>query len=175
MKHGVSPLLMVAIGLLAGAAPADAPTAPLAPLGPVADWPDTTSPKPKPEEWDTAAAVLLERPNEGCTTSRVREWLRVSCRFGPKTLTGVRVLSGPTEGVELTDKKPAPGQPTVDQWHNRIAHGVNLTFAVRRGDRRLFEVVEMVPEGRYTLGEDAAAIISAVWLPGDAGPTIVVD
>jgi len=105
----------------------------------------------------------------------VREWVRVSCRFGEKTLTGVRVLSGPTEGVELTDKKPAPGQPTVNQWKGRIAHGVNLTFSVRRGDRRLFEVVEMVPEGRYTLGEDAAAIISVVWLSGDPGPTIVVD
>src|SRR5262245_16405442 len=124
MRRLSTPLLIVAIGLLAGAAPADAPSAsasassappappaPLAPLGPMADWPDTTSPKPKPEEWDAAAPVLLERPSEGCTTSRVREWLRVSCRFGMKLLTGVRVIGGPTEGVELTDKKPAPGQP----------------------------------------------------------------
>ena len=63
----------------------------------------------------------------------------------------------------------------MDQWGGRVFHGVNLTFAVHRGDRRMFEVIGTMFEGRYAIGEDAAAIVSVLWLSGEPGPTIVMD
>jgi hypothetical protein len=157
------------------AAPPPPARAPLGPLGAIPDWPDASSPIPKPAEWDAAVAVPLTRPSDACTTSRVREWLRVSCRFGEVQLTGVRVIGGSTAAVAVSDRRPDPGQATMTQWKDRIPHGVDVTFSVRRGDRRVLEVVRTAFEGRYSVGEDTAAMISALWLPGDAGPTIVVD
>jgi hypothetical protein len=152
------------------------------PLEPYAGWPREPSAKPKAEEWRGAAPFSLLRPNRFCDATRVREWLRVSCRFvrgGPEAqqvvqLTGIRVVGGSAADVELQDRPPDPGQPLVDQYKNRVPHGIVVIFPVRRGDRRLIEMVEPVFEGRYTVGENAAAMLSALWLPSDPGPTIVL-
>ena len=76
---------------------------------------------------------------------------------------------------ELSDRKLEAGESPTDEWGMRNLHGIELTFPVHRGDRRLYEIVQAEVEGRYTVSEDALAFVSVAWLPSDPGPTIVID
>ena len=165
--------LILSASLLAGVAPADEPV-PAKAFGMIDGWPTSPSAAPTAEEWASAAPLPLLRQSGGCAANRVREWVRVSCRFGDTMIKGVRVLSGP-EDISILERPLEQGMPRVDQWSRPTMRGSMIVFPVRRGDRRLIQVVEEFFEGRYTTGEDALAVISAVWLDKDAGPTIVVD
>jgi hypothetical protein len=167
---------VVSSTLLAGLAPADEPVATPAhaKLGVIDGWPTSPSAAPTAAEWASASPVPMVRPNAGCSASRVREWLRVSCRFGDTMIKGIRVIAG-AEDVKIEERPLEQGVPRLDQWGSPTMRGSMVVFPVRPGDRRLIEFVERMFEGRYTSGEDAAAVISAVWLPGEAGPTIVVN
>lgn len=158
----------------ATAGPSASPVAPAA-FGPAKGWPVEASAKPTAEEWKSATELALIRPNADCTTHRVREWLRVRCLPpAPGVLKSVRVLAGPTD-AELSAPELSAGQSPVGAYGAPTPRGAHLTFAVRPGDRRLYEMVLIAHEGRFMFGEDAFAVVSVVWLAGEEGPTIVID
>ena len=140
----------------------------------IGDWapPEERSATPKPAEWEAAAPLTLLRPNRHCTARALREWIQVSCRHPSDwgNFMGVRVVGGSEEGVHMTDFKAKAAVA------DRDAEGVNVMFPVRKGDRRLIAIDEALSVGfkSYTIEEDTLFMISALWLPGDRGPTIVV-
>jgi hypothetical protein len=141
------------------AAPAATPAA--APWIPPAD----RSPRPKPGEWATAEPLPLPRPGTGCHAARLREWVNVICE-GKKyqDLMGARIIGGSHEEVSLESPPRDPGDAVTR---------VSVVFPVRRGDRRLIEIPESVFVS-YSMEEQAVAILSELWLPGDQAPTITV-
>jgi hypothetical protein len=63
--------------------------------------------------------------------------------------------------VELKAAKPAPGAYAI--------------FPVKPGDRRLFVTTKLSDSSGYSVEEEVDAMISEVWTPGEAEPTITVD
>lgn len=176
--RGAKTLLMLPLfGALALTAPRSAPAAdPRPPTGAVSigDWvpPAEGSAIPKAAEWETAAPLTLLRPHLSCTARALREWIQITCRHPEKfdAFMGVRTVGGSAEGVHMTDLEPIAGNP-------RAGAGVNVVFPVRKGDRRLIAIDESLQVGfkSYAIEENTVIMISDLWLPGDPGPTIVVD
>ncbi len=81
---------------------------------------------------------------------------------------GLRVLAGSEEGVQMVDFRIAD-QKDVDAAH--------VIVPVRRGDRRLLALDGWKNGGwkAFYILEDTEVAISESWLPGERGPTIVVD
>jgi hypothetical protein len=86
---------------------------------------------------------------------RLREWVRVDCGG-----LLAELLGGSHEGVEL--------------YEGRGGRGAFAEFPVRRGDRRVIHFVTSAGGSKYTVELDGAAVVSEVWLPGEAGPEITI-
>lgn len=126
------------------------------------------TPRPSKDDWKKAEQVEL---NEGslktggiCTYQRINEWLRIRCG----TTTGkVTLMCGNGEDVFMTlDQIP-------QEW-GIFPEGAEMVFAVRKGDRRLFEWQSI--EFGYKGANSATSflVISEMWLPGEEKPTIIV-
>jgi mono/diheme cytochrome c family protein len=161
------------------AVPNDGEIEPLAPLG---DRPSArgsasyaaltaptegASPPPSWPEWTRAEPVALPRIAPGCRLYRVREWFRAHCDAEPELRTGtmsgagrVALLVGARRGVELT--------------RGRYNGGADAVFPMHRGDARVFELNRVTGASRCIPFWDVAAVVSASWLPGEEGPTVVV-
>jgi hypothetical protein len=122
---------------------------------------DEATPRPTAAEWREAQAVAPARSARGCKAQRVREWLRVACPVSGE-LAAMDLLAGPREGVAF--------EPRTKRGS---AQGV--IFPLRRGDRRVFEVVHVEGFSRYTTEYDVAFTVSEDWLADAKGPTVVVD
>ena len=147
--------------------------APVPPPIHVAGWPaGEPSERPKPAEWDQAPEVALSRLHRDCRSARVREWLRVTCTFPASSdVMSVRVLGGSDEGVEISDA------PKRKAENGAELEGVHVVLPVRPGDRRVLQLAQPEFTGfrSYTPEESLWIAISALWLKGAPGPTIVVD
>ncbi|EYF07678.1 hypothetical protein [Chondromyces apiculatus] len=149
------------------------PGAPLPLSLQLTDWPASApSERPTPTAWEQAPAVSLTRLHRSCRAARLREWLRVTCHVvAPDGIMSLRVLGGSDEGVALAD---APPRRDPDGSKHE---GVHVVLPVRPGDRRVLQIA--LPEfpglRSYTPEENGVLVISALWLPGATGPTIVVD
>jgi hypothetical protein len=131
------------------------------PLAALADDPptDERSPRPTAEEWKHADEVALSREHALCKARRVREWLRIACKpWG--SLAAIDLLAGPSEGVAF-DARESGEQAVI--------------FPVRRGDRRVLQIVHVASSSRYSVDYDTAFAISEDWLADAKGPTVVVD
>ncbi len=128
------------------------------------------SKRPTEEQWKSAAPLELPRPHELCTAARIEEWVRVTCRSPAPwdDYFGARTVGGAYDEVTITDRPNEPGEKGV--------LGVRITFPVRRGDRRLIQLSleGIAPFRSYRVEEEMGAMISALWLPEDAEPTITV-
>jgi hypothetical protein len=126
---------------------------------------ETKSPLPKVPEWvDTVRRDVVVRPEFTCTMQHVREWSRITCDASNATVT---LVTGTRDGCSL--------------WANRDT--VQMLFPVRRGDRR---VIEMLPhaklvtvEGNYGASQfeqpgGGPVVFSETWLEGEDAPTLVV-
>jgi hypothetical protein len=177
-----SPLLLLPLLALLGAADPPEPASSAAPdasaAASVAPWsppsapwipPEERSAKPRLDEWATAEPLALPRPHADCRAARLREWVRVSCAHQSDEYMGVRIVGGSHEDVTLEAAEPDPAG-------KKLAHHVGVVFPVRRGDRRLLEIPISVSAGfkSYSIEEQAVAIISSLWLPGDPAPTLVI-
>jgi hypothetical protein len=136
----------------------------------ITEWipPEEPSDKPKPDEWSKAVPLALVRSHPRCTASALREWLRVSCVDVGHNFKGVRVLGGSEQGVHIEDYTLKEGKEKVP--------GLHVMLPVRRGDRRILSINSWESAGykSWALNEDLTTVISALWLPGDRGPTITV-
>lgn len=152
----------------AGDDAADADAGP--PLAPVFDelpFSDEKTERPKKDEWKTAPEVVFTdrtmAAGWSCKTQRLREWIRISC---PQMSTAqIVVMSGNPEDVFME-----LGQVPLD-W-GTFPEGGELTFAVRKGDRRMIEwqSVEFGYKGANSVVNFVT--ISEMWLPGDEKPLI---
>lgn len=123
------------------------------------------TPLPTADEWKTAASIRLDRPLPGhCGASRVREWVRVSCRG---VGASVGLVAGNAEGYSAMVGIPARGasDESVSYW---------AQFPVRRRDRRLIEL-RHAGRGNYdeTLYATNATYLSIQWNDGEPPKLIV--
>jgi hypothetical protein len=120
---------------------------------------DERTPRPTATEWRVAASVQLSRLEPRCKAQRVREWLRITCPA--RRLAAMELLAGPREGVSF-------------DYHVN-GHEQSLELPLRRGDRRVLQIVEVASWSKYTVDYDTAFAISEEWLAGAEAPTVVVD
>lgn len=122
--------------------------------------PAEATPAPSADEWKAALRIRLDRPlGDGCSASRVREWVRISC-VGVGASVGL--VAGVADGFTARVGIPGPGasDASVSYW---------AQFPVRRGDRRLIEV-RHAGRGNYdeTLYAGNAFYVSVQWNDGEA-------
>lgn len=148
-------------------AEADADARPSYPAFDEKPFSDEKTPRPSKDDWNKAPQVEL---NEGsmktgatCQYQRINEWMRIRCG----TSTGkITLLCGNGEDVFLTLDR------IREEWEV-FPEGAEMVFAVRKGDRRLFEWQSI--EFGYKGANSATSFlaISEMWLPGEEKPTII--
>lgn len=179
----------LAAGVFGVAVAGEPAPAPSSEVSPKAEWlpPETSSKKPDAKEWDGAKPLELPRKHcsdqlangeceSNCSARVLREWVEVTCTRAKaaEVFMGVRVLAGPSDDVTLVDP---PEPPSVKgQGRDKGQRGFSLVFPVRRGDRRTLEVAAILPlEWRsWTVHERLELVVSAMWLPNAARPTVTV-
>jgi mono/diheme cytochrome c family protein len=134
---------------------------------PLAAPAEAPSPPPTWPEWKSAPEVSLPRIAKQCRLYRVREWFRAHCDADPDDATEspsgagrAAMIVGSARGVELT--------------RGRYGGGADAVFPMREGDRRVFELNRIAGHSRCAVFWDVAAVVSASWLPGEPGPTVVM-
>ncbi|MGK3993575.1 hypothetical protein [Sorangium sp. So ce1024] len=128
-------------------------------------FPAEPSRQPTAAEWKTAPRVRLSRTGPaaaGCRAYRMREWLRIRC---PElTVSAISLLGGKTEGVAFWIDPPRGG--------SELARGGEVMFPIRRGDRRVIQILTFGPgyDGPFTLLP--AIVVQEQWLDDEPAPTV---
>ncbi|WP_437538917.1 hypothetical protein WME79_22715 [Sorangium sp. So ce726] len=130
-----------------------------------APFPPEPSKQPTAVEWKAAPRVRLSRAGPaaaGCRAYRAREWLRIRC---PElTVSAISLLGGKSEGVAFWID-PARGG-------SELPRGGEVMFPIRRGDRRVIQILTFGPgyDGPFTLLP--AIVIQEQWLEDEPAPTV---
>jgi hypothetical protein len=154
-----------------GSTTAAAATAPPASLPSFADGipTDKESKKPTPEEWRDAPVVAPTRMGpraKGCTVSRVREWIRVSC---PDLVTAsIGVLGGTMAGYAFWIDPQKEGKDA------KLPAGGEIQFPVRKGDRRVVQMLTFGTGYEGPLTQLPAIVVQEHWLDDADRPTLTV-
>lgn len=156
-----------------GAPAASAAPAPSAPdssaekpidFEPIPDAGDKPKP-PTPAEWQSATPVRFTRKGpraKGCRMLRAREWVRVHC---DGQVTAVALMGGAANGAFFWVPEAKAGEPAPTQ--------AEITFPLRRGDRRVFELFSFGPAYGGSM-ISPGLVLQEHWLEGDPAPTIVI-
>ncbi|WP_437910539.1 hypothetical protein WME95_22670 [Sorangium sp. So ce327] len=172
MGAGVASVLAAASGA-PGAQPGGAPRAAASATADASDelpldaapFPPEPSKQPTAAEWKAAPRVRLSRAGPaaaGCRAYRAREWLRIRC---PElTVSAISLLGGKTEGVAFWIDPPRGG--------SELPRGGEVMFPIRRGDRRVIQILTFGPgyDGPFTLLP--AIVIQEQWLEDEPAPTV---
>jgi|HubBroStandDraft_6_1064221.scaffolds.fasta_scaffold1158832_2 hypothetical protein len=131
---------------------------------PIADGlSEVRSDPPEAADWGWAREVSLARASEACKAVRLREWTRVTCEVSSDM--GASLVAGPREGVRFA--------------HEPFGSKISIVFPVRRGDRRVLEMMKGVSSpfvfSAYSFEPDVAFVVSESWLSEEDAPIIVVD
>ncbi len=160
---------------------AGAPRETLPLLGPL---PEAKSPPPTLAEWTAALDIGGLGMPRACTLRRVREWIRFRCT-GDKLL-GPELLAGTASEVffsNVSDECPPVPEAEQNYWlprdHPMTCNArIEIVFALRRGDRRLFQIVQQGIDEVNNGGEHhqtmaVAYFLSAFWVAGEPLPEVV--
>ena len=162
-------------------------------------FPDDKTKAPDAADWKNAVQVRFTRLSPGvptgCRAWRVREWMKVHCDL---RTSGIRLLAGNTEGVALFVARAAPFDvATVARQLDRdealvrqqVASGDldwavraqamdttgrfgQVVFPVRRGDRRVFEWLQLEIwegyDGPPSAASSSTMILEERWPEGEA-------
>ncbi len=131
-------------------------------------FPGEASKPPAPSEWKEAPRVRPTRVSERitqCKAYRIREWVRIHC---DRQTAGARLLAGSTEGIALHIPEP---RNDADFTLGRF---VEITFPVRRGDRRVFETMDFLFGDWEGWGTTSGVLVEERWLPGAKSPEIAL-
>lgn len=125
------------------------------------------SSEPTRDEWEHASKEEFVGMSDGCSASRVREWIRIVCEPELDRIETLGLVSGDRKDVRLV----------LESRHSWSGEGV-MIFPVRRGDRRTFELDRHIVLGtqcsKYEKWFRAAGFtVSEAWVDGEA-PEIVV-
>jgi hypothetical protein len=130
---------------------------------------DEESKKPTPEEWRDAVEVAPTRMGpraKGCTVARVREWVRVSC---PDLVTAsIAVLGGTATGYAFWIDPQKEGKDA------KLPAGGEIQFPVRKGDRRVVQMLTFGPGYEGPLTQLPALVVQEHWLDDEPLPTLTV-
>ncbi len=125
--------------------------------------------KPTPVEWRDAPEVQPTRfgPRaRGCRVSRVREWIRVSC---PDLVTAsIAVLGGTATGYAFWIDPQKEGKDA------KLPAGGEIQFPLRKGDRRVVQMLTFGPGYEGPLTQLPAITVQAHWLDDEERPTLTV-
>ena len=97
---------------------------------------------------------------------RVREWVRVSC---PDLVTAsIAMLGGNPKGMAFWIDPVREGQD------GKLPAGGEVMFPVRRGDRRVVQLLSFGPgyEGPFT--QLPALVVQESWLDGEERPVLLL-
>jgi hypothetical protein len=167
----LGPFVATAQPAPSGSTTAAAATAPPASLPSFADGipTDQESKKPTPEEWRDAPVVAPTRMGpraKGCTVSRVREWIRVSC---PDLVTAsIGVLGGTMAGYAFWIDPQKEGKDA------KLPAGGEIQFPVRKGDRRVVQMLTFGTGYEGPLTQLPAIVVQEHWLDDADRPTLTV-
>ncbi|WP_437680734.1 hypothetical protein [Sorangium sp. So ce131] len=123
--------------------------------------------RPSAAEWADAEPVLLARSTTpaACKARRRREWLRLDC--AAPALAVVKTLGSSAGGEPVRVDAPRGGDTD-----GGFPGGVSLVFPVRRGDRRVIEILSAEVGYRGASGLVPSVVISEQWIDGDPGPLV---
>lgn len=120
--------------------------------------PPARTKKPALADWKTAPEVKLARSIKECKAQQIAEWMRIRC--------DIEVSSASLLGGEARDVAFAPLDKNA---------AFSVVVALRPGDRRVIQLNHLFSFSRWGASETGAAEISEMWLPGAAGPVVVVN
>jgi hypothetical protein len=148
---------------LDGGEDADADAAPPLPSYRAEPFPEEHSAEPKPKEWASAPKVAIDRPSP-CEARRLREWMRLHCEL---SAGAIALLGGDVDGLAM--------RLDPDVQDVMFPEGAAIVFPVRRGDRRVIELLQASFGYRGASGIEPYLVLSELWLPGDDQPTILLE
>ena len=132
---------------------------------------DGHSAMPTSAEW--LAEKRMATSHSRCFARVVREWMSIECTTPPnrafEPLGLVRVLAGDASEVQQWTYNAT--RQDVDAFARVTAAAV---FPVRRGDRRLLEIVYIAHGAHQRFDRAEAYTISVTWLEGMSSPEITV-
>ena len=135
-------------------------------------FPEEKSKAPKPAEWKEAPRVRLSRVAErarDCRAYRVREWMKIHC---DRLVAALRLLAGSTDGIALWIWEQPSGATESDFFNH--GHGADVIFPARRGDRRIFQVID-IDFGEYEgWGTGPGVLIEERWPESAKSPEIAL-
>lgn len=151
----------------ASASASNAP--PPLPLLRAADIPADASPEPQKKEWETGKQVRPTRYDGApCTFTLVREWLRVACT---RRVGGTLVAGDPADVKIAAFGNPA----SVLTGMGDTGPGyTSITFRIRRGDTKVFSLMETVWWGYNGAKLVETEKIALVWREGREDPVLLV-
>jgi hypothetical protein len=138
-------------------------------------FPAKGTPFPKAAEWASAPLVAIDRALPAalfaahaahagaaqCTARRLHEWVRVHCA---RLNGGAVLLGGNRDGLSI--------------FFDKAGGGTAVIFPVRRGDRRVLEVLGSETVSFKAFSSERATfafVLSEQWPAGDERPTIVAE
>lgn len=123
------------------------------------------TPRPSADDWKPVTPVALSDalPSKACRAYRLREWVKIHCESF--STSSIALLGGAREDVFMF---LVPGRSG-----STIPEGGEVMFAVRRGDRRMFEWSTFGDSYEGPGSPEVAFMISESWPPGDAAPTLI--
>jgi hypothetical protein len=129
------------------------------------------SARPSDAEWATATERPLARAGSRCAAHQVREWVRLRCKV---YATEVELIGGSAEGVTMSHSETynVPSRSWWGGWH--AVDDALIELPLRRGDRRIFQLVgsQFVRWGGVDL--DVELVVSALWLSDEPAAVITV-
>ncbi|UQA62881.1 hypothetical protein [Polyangium aurulentum] len=128
-------------------------------------FPDHKSPRPKDTEWNHADAVAINGLPYGCAALRINEWIRLRCE---STLASIGLVGGDRTDVSMR-LDPMTEEDAVMGFHR----AGEMVFPVRRGDRRLFEWVQVEFGYKGMMSTGVLLVLSEHWLPDEEKPTLI--
>ncbi len=185
MKRMLPLLVSVFAALSADAAPSASPSASSAPAAPAAKLLEVDSPSaevsafPKLAEWRQAHPVRMARSPSICRAMRLREWLRVVCT--PLVTYGLSLVSGDRKDVYfwVNEQHFATEEELQSNWWDGDLDESKWTAEVilplRRGDRRLIQIVGAQNLQYYGGSDELRLFLSEHWLEDEPGPVVTID
>ncbi len=134
-----------------------------------AGLPTEESKKPTPEEWRDAKEVQPTRMGpraKDCHVYRVREWVRISC---PDLVTAtIAVLGGTATGYAFWIDPQKEGKDA------KLPAGGEIQFPVRKGDRRVVQMLTFGPGYEGPLTQLPALVVQEHWLDDEVEPIMTI-
>ncbi|NUP05280.1 MAG: hypothetical protein HOW73_04375 [Polyangiaceae bacterium] len=148
----------------------DAEAAPLSSLAAFdASIPTETSPTPTAVEWRDAPEVAPTRRGpraSGCKTYRVREWIRIAC--SELVTASIATLGGTVQGNAYWIDPQTEGKDA------KLPSGGEMVFPVRKGDRRVIQILTFGPGYEGPLTQLPAIVVQEHWLDDEESPVLTI-